>query len=180
MTAAAKRERYSWPIDNDRELVVGTDGWFRVLVLGQPWPGSFQRRAATEINLSTTIDVRGCDAEHWRSVRLFLRWLSAGVQKPQEFEHWAYKRLRRGHHASHAKDWYDVLPSEVRKWADAELQRVMKDCDCVDNSRVARIGNTGQMRRFRKAKANGCCGCAEWEAVGPYGKRYLLGFNYGH
>jgi len=125
-------------------------------------------------------NARSNDAEYWHHVRAFLEWLGERVERGRFWARVAYKELRRSRHEAQAKEWEDALPKEIAAWASAEISKKAKAHDCVDNSRAARIGNTGQMRRYRQQKAHGCCGFADWEAKAPDGKRYALGFNYGH
>lgn len=127
-------------------------------------------------------DLRRNDAEYWHAVRAFLEWLGERVERGRFWAKCAYKNLRRARYEMQAKEWEDALPKEIAAWAQNEIARAIEehDADCADNSRAARIGNTGQMRRYRRQKAHGCCGFADWEATGPDGKRYVLGYNYGH
>jgi hypothetical protein len=128
-----------------------------------------------------TFDVLSNDRVYWVGVARFLEWLARVL--PPGNRHWArvsYKTLRQARHAAQAKEWDDVLEPGIARWAEGELRRASAGLDCVDNFRVARVGNTGQVRRYRRQKAHGCCGFSDFEAVAPDGKAYMLGFNYGH
>lgn len=125
-------------------------------------------------------DVSNKDQAFWRNLKRFLFWLARPFPKGQVWASLTYKTLREQHHKTQQKDWDDVLPEGIARWAKGELRREAKGLDCVDNFRVGMLGNTGQMRRFRRQKARGCCGSKNWEAVGPDGNVYALGFNYGH
>lgn len=88
-------------------------------------------------------------------------------------------RRARGQARHQPKEWYEVLPDDVVSWAWATLDAASRDME-RDNTRVARLDNSPQMRRFKRQHRQGCCGSIEWKATGPDGKLYLLGFNYGH
>jgi hypothetical protein len=120
------------------------------------------------------------DRAHWHSVKTFLLWLSEAVPQGSRWGLASYKTLRRIRHEAAANDWDDVLPPRIARWASGELTRAAAKEECCDNFRAARVGNTAQMRRYRRQKARGCCGSSDWEAVGPDGNVYALGFNYGH
>lgn len=127
------------------------------------------------------VDVKSTDPSYWHRLRAFLQWLAAGL--PQGSRDWwarAYKSLRRQHHDSKRKGWDDVLPREIVKWAWDKVSLAQEGEPCCDNVRVALKGNTGQVRRYRRQRESGCCGFSDFEAVGPDGKVYMLGFNYGH
>ncbi len=121
------------------------------------------------------------DRDYWSGVKKFLIWLSAGL--PRSWRDWwyfAYKELRRLHHDRKRKYNDDILPARIVRWAQGELRREADKSECVDNYRMALTESSTQMRRFRRQEAKGCCGCKSWEALGPDGKIYRLGFNYGH
>ena len=59
------------------------------------------------------------------------------------------------------------------------IRLMTKDLDCVGNVRFAETGKPGEMRRFNKARASGCCGSTDrYVIVGT--KQYIIGCNYGH
>lgn len=78
------------------------------------------------------------------------------------------------------KSWEDVLPREIVLWADGIFMAASSPGDCMDNTRVARVGNTSQVRRYRSQYGNGCCGFEDFRRVGPDGRAYMLGYNFGH
>lgn len=80
------------------------------------------------------------------------------------------------------KGYQDVLPENVVRWAESAIGAEMKKRKelCVDNYRVARLGSSTQMRRYRKQQKNGCCGSFDEVRKGPDGQKYLIGCNYGH
>lgn len=121
-------------------------------------------------------DVATVDRERWLQLRYMLNWLDPGGR-------WAracYKSMRRMHDESRQKTWDQVLPRDIVSWAWRTLNDHATGCNCVDNTRVARIGNTAQMRRYRRALKYGCCGFADFEKTAPDGRRYRLGYNFGH
>lgn len=147
-------------------------GFLRVLRAGELYPWGEIRTEDADV---CTFDVRSRDRAHWQSLRLFLTWIGG-----EAWARIAYKVLRRTHFEGQAKEWSDVLPPEIVRWASETLDRAAKGLDCVDNYRVARMGNTGQVRRYKRQKDGGCCGFSDTVAVGPDGNKYMLGFNYGH
>jgi len=61
----------------------------------------------------------------------------------------------------------------------AAIRTASEGRDCVDNLRWARKDNAPDRRRYRKAKARGCCGFHD-DQITIDGKVYFYGFNYGH
>lgn len=169
--------------NGDRELLINNDGTLKLITKHPRDPSDFlerYRRTASDVDLHR-FNVRSVDRAYWLSVRLFLQWVAMGIDCGALWARVAYKDLRALLHESKAKEWEDVLPRAIVKWAQAELDKEMEGLSCVDNSRVARKDSTGQVRRYRKQKESGCCGFSDWEARCPIdGKVYLLGFNFGH
>jgi len=163
-------------VDRDTQVLIHEGGGLRCIALGDPWPGLSARQVARDWDLHQ-FDLRNQDRDYWRSVCRFLEWLGVGMG---DWPKRAYKRLRRLHHELKKKDWDDVLPVEIRRWANTELAKAMDGLDCVDNARVALVGNTGQVRRYNRQRESGCCGSSDFQATGPDGNRYMLGFNFGH
>ncbi len=125
------------------------------------------------------------DRDYWASARKFLEWVAqadqSGWREPFSAKV-AYKKLRRIRCEEQRRAWDEVLPKEIVQWANERIAADIKgnEAECVDNDRCARLGNSSQMRRYRSAQANGCCGFADWVEFGPDGKRYALGYNFGH
>lgn len=174
-------ERRSWFAilrDKKTRVFISGSGTLRIQHKIDPYPWG-EERWGEEVDL-WTFDLKSNDREYWRRVRCFLQWLAPYVDQTS-WAHATYKELRRRMFAGQAKDWDQVLPRPVRDWAYSKLEELQRDCDFVDNSRVARKGNTAQVRRYKRQRDNGCCGFHDSEAVCPIdGKTYLLGFNFGH
>lgn len=164
--------------DKKTRVFISGSGTLRTQTMIEPYPWG-ETRWGEETDL-WTFDLKSRDREYWRRVRCFLAWLAPYVSETR----WAwstYKELRRRVFAGQAKSWDNVLPKPIRAWAYAKLDELKEGCDFVDNDRVARKGNTAQMRRYRRQKESGCCGFHDSKAVCPIdGKVYLLGFNFGH
>jgi hypothetical protein len=62
---------------------------------------------------------------------------------------------------------------------DAEIHRMMGKLDYVDNTRFAAVDNRKDMRRYRDAASRGCCGSCDKE-ITIYGRKFMIGCNYGH
>lgn len=91
-----------------------------------------------------------------------------------------WKRLRMMRNERKAKEWHDVLPPEIARWAHAVMAEKQEGMVCCDNGRVACLFSTAQKRRYARDKAAGCCGFYDEVHQGPDGKPYMIGFNYGH
>ena len=116
---------------------------------------------------------------------LFLKkWKS--IRKKFRYEHeWIELRndLKSALYANRKKEWDTVLPDKVVLWASYRLSQLEQEIGdpCVDNYRVAKVGNTCQSRRYRRQADRGCCGFFDCIELCPIdGKPYRLGFNYGH
>jgi hypothetical protein len=71
--------------------------------------------------------------------------------------------------------------NEVGKWLNAQISFMYDDIadNCINNTRFADMGVRKDMRRYRKAQANGCCG--RYDTVVTLGdRRFTIGCNYGH
>lgn len=79
--------------------------------------------------------------------------------------------------------WLQLLPNdELREWA---IRTIIAEVDRLGNEygdtyRVAEIGNPEQEQLFAEIEESGCCGSRKFEAIGPDGNKYALGYNYGH
>lgn len=62
---------------------------------------------------------------------------------------------------------------------DREISRMTADLDCVDNIRFAAMNSRKDMRRYRAQQDEGCCGSHD-EEVTIYGRKFMIGCNYGH
>ena len=66
------------------------------------------------------------------------------------------------------------------------LEKILKlfvkfdeDYEYADNFRAANIDNSEQMKKYKRRKEKGCCGFYD-EIYFINGKKYMIGFNYGH
>ena len=177
-----REEAWLWP-----RVVEGCDSRIDVGATGRLYRVDYtigfasQRKRVGEADGLFHFDVRRSDREYWHRVKLFLEWLAKAL--PLGSRDWAitaYKQLRKYHHETKRREWDQVLPKPIVDWAWQVIERAQEGELCCDNARVAQLGNTGQMRRYKAAKAAGCCGFADFVETGPDGKRYLLGYNYGH
>jgi hypothetical protein len=69
---------------------------------------------------------------------------------------------------------------EINEWLERYIFSQVEGEDCVDNLRWAEVDDPEQMKAFRKAAEEGCCGSFSGQVVGPDGKKYVVGCNYGH
>jgi hypothetical protein len=74
--------------------------------------------------------------------------------------------------------YLDSFPEDVKN----ELLRRIDEANdgCIDNERIARVGDLEQEREYEDRKSNGCCGADDNEFIGADGHTYMIGFNYGH
>jgi hypothetical protein len=167
-----------WVSDDARLMVTGS-GALRVSVFyykkTYPWGETHFGTNDCEI---FRFDFAAATKAEWRNLKKFLLWLCAGVSGSLGVS--LYKDFRRLMFESREKDWEDVNPPQIVRWAEGEFARAQRGLDCCDNFRLALASSSAQKRRYRRAQKRGCCGSSDWEAIGPDGKRYLLGFNYGH
>jgi hypothetical protein len=144
------------------------------------YPWGEKRWASNSVQLFQ-FDLKRKDHAYWLQVKHFLTWLAQALPRGnRDWARFAFKALRQFQHEAKRRDWDQVLPAPIVAWASRRLDEEMRGLDCCDNDRVALKGNTSQVRRYRRQKAGGCCGSSDFEAVGPDGKTYLLGFNFGH
>lgn len=113
-----------------------------------------------------------------REIRATVRGFNAGLTDLQTEA--IVKLVRHQTRASQAKSWESVIPEPIRGWAWNKIFELQEGLACCDNARVALLGNTGQMRRYKSQKDAGCCGFSDSVHRGPDGKLYTIGFNYGH
>lgn len=109
-------------------------------------------------------------AKAYQGPRTSTRWIKA-------LRFW----IRMEHHvvSSGTRRTLDDYPPKVKKGLSIAIELMTKDLDFVDNIRFAQTRKPGEMRRFRRAEANGCCGKAErYVIIGT--QQYIIGCNYGH
>lgn len=70
------------------------------------------------------------------------------------------------------------LTPAIWSWALERIGERSQDEDCVDSLRAALADDPNLQVHFDDYAT--CCGSSEWEEVGPDGRTYVLGFNYGH
>lgn len=68
---------------------------------------------------------------------------------------------------------------EVGNWLQDVAEYEMAKYDCADNLRVAERGVWQEEEAFIEQGNRGCCGCFESEWTYK-GRKFLIGFNYGH
>lgn len=93
---------------------------------------------------------------------------------------WDRVKAARAGEAFAAKTWEEALPEGVRAWADEQLGAGSKGVMHPGNYCVVPADSPSGTRRFARNRERGCCGRREWTEVGPDGRAYRLGFNFGH
>lgn len=171
-------------VERSQELWIGADEY----LLGLGWGvrriwvkrGHFGRSSTDRSHTELLYNVAPRDQRHWAAIRAQIKQLAGSKPGAQQWVRAAYKAARRAHYESRKREWHEVLPPGITTWAAGEIARAQAAEPCADNARVGRLGNTSQMRRYRRQKRDGCCGFAAWTAKGPDGRWYALGFNFGH
>jgi hypothetical protein len=72
---------------------------------------------------------------------------------------------------------------KLAQWLATEMSEMMNECGdvCVDNFRIAEVGNREEEEKYNKAYAKGCCGEIDKEVVHqPTTRIFKIGLNYGH
>lgn len=128
---------------------------------------------------SPTEEIRLPLRDSWRdSYADLLGHLSEGALTPAQQRDacdklkYAYFLVKRGE-----KPWQATVSPSVASWARSFLYGRHPD---ATDLRVARVGISSQMRRYRRVQSRGCCGSFDTVATGPDGNRYHLGCHYGH
>lgn len=120
-------------------------------------------------------DLKSTDHSYWKSIQAELFHLCESEIAARLWKGVKCQRMR-----AQEKCWRDVVDAEIVKWAEGALRKKSEHDDCVDNYRAARKDRSSQRRRYRRQKDGGCCGSHDFEAKGPDGHMYMLGYNYGH
>lgn len=101
-----------------------------------------------------------------------LQWL-----RTRRYEH----KIERIKDQAEARRWAALGP--LADWLRCEMARAEHESahNCIDNTRWAEMRISSQMRRYRRQQENGCCGRHDEVVTHPAtGRRFLIGFNYGH
>jgi hypothetical protein len=112
---------------------------------------------------------------------LFLIWLSlAPIPDAASWSIVVLEEIKRQRYIAKLKNWESSVPAHVRQWANIEFKELSSQEFNCDNFRVAATCESSQIRRYYRQYKLGCCGSIDIEKIGPDGKVYLLGFDYGH
>lgn len=79
-------------------------------------------------------------------------------------------------------EWDNYISTEIKEWILSEIEKDVESSgvEFDDNYRVSEIGNPEQEELYKSILYKGCCGFHDFELIGPDGKRYIIGYNYGH
>ena len=129
-------------------------------------------------DLILEVNLKEINKEYWKTIQRDIFKLQCSQKKKELL----WKEIKKNRYYIKAKLWEEVLPKHIVTWARDEIHSIItnEECECVDNSRVARMDSPSQMRRFRKQRENGCCESVNRKVIGPDGNYYLIGFNCGH
>lgn len=173
------------------------------------WKKIFQRAAAETFIPGWGVHKMGWDGILHKNDEVYLYWRQLYLELPTgdrpQHNMWQEKKHRGSPHfdtcpRTHAR-WirilrfwirveHDVLnagarrkledyPVHVQAGLNIAIKMMTKDLDFADNIRFAETGKPGEMRRFRRAREQGCCGSTErYVIIGT--KQYIIGCNYGH
>lgn len=75
------------------------------------------------------------------------------------------------------------IPPQDFKWLANKSAAMYRQIDdpCIDNYRVAKVGDAESEAKYQEAYESGCCG--SWDETytnAVTGNSYKIGFNYGH
>jgi hypothetical protein len=78
--------------------------------------------------------------------------------------------------------WQQLLPDEIRVWAIEQIvvESELRGDEYISHYRCAEEYDFEQEILFSEIEETGCCGSNRFKRVGPDGKTYVLGYNYGH
>lgn len=86
--------------------------------------------------------------------------------------------FRRGHTT---RKPFAAYGKHIDSWLQKQLAEAEEGCDYVDNRRWAEVSARSEMRRYRRAQAEGCCGFYDATIKHLWtGRIFIIGFNYGH
>lgn len=109
----------------------------------------------------------------------FRKQLSIGYTS--EVARHLYDTMRQARYDAQVNErtWENYFRGAELAWLRAKMAELTWGADCVDNTRVATVGKSRQLRCYNRQRAEGCCGSSDTK-VTHGGKIYLMGFNYGH
>lgn len=104
------------------------------------------------------------------------------AEAPEQLHPLLFKRLKQEKYDAYIESqqfsWEKVYSHVLHEIA-LKLSQETKDKDCVDNVRVAKVGNRQHYHHYHRQKVRGCCGSHDVIVTLSDGQ-YYLGFNYGH
>lgn len=77
-------------------------------------------------------------------------------------------------------DVWATIPEDDKKELEAIFEDWEDSFDCMDNTRVARIGDKEQEDFYYEVQRNGCCGYRDIIKMCSSARQYRVGCNYGH
>lgn len=80
---------------------------------------------------------------------------------------------------THEEIWNDI-PKEDQVELNAIFDGWGLDLECMDNTRVARIGDPDHEEHYERARESGCCGSIDKIHMCSSARQYRIGCNYGH
>jgi hypothetical protein len=123
------------------------------------------------------------DKAHWRST---FRYAQRSVYTIKHFDVELYILLRRYNirlpRSQRGEDPVADYGAIYGWWLKHEINAMVARLDesCLDNIRFADMSNRKDMKRYRKAKASGCCGYHDEVVTTLTGRKFTIGCNYGH
>jgi len=159
-------------LGNDHRLFVVCSGCLRYTYFDHPFYFS-------EIGLNRS----SADPEHYKMV---LKSVYARFDPGREIARYFRKMFRtflfNARQEAARFVWSRDLDPETVEWISSKLLDIERreHASCVDNWRVAEVSSRRQMKQYKRAKAQGCCGSLDTIVTHPSGRIFALGFNYGH
>lgn len=116
-------------------------------------------------------------------VEMAFPWMLKSLNERMEREEEAFRKVEE------ADDYTDTetyavrkYGKEIGKWVSGKLMEAIKETGdhCIDNERVCEIGNPEDMVAYERQRETGCCGFHDEEIDHSSGRKFFIGFNYGH
>lgn len=99
-----------------------------------------------------------------------------------ELKQLRWKRRRR----SALSWWYSSLEQrygkELGSWLQSQVDLMCNELadPCIDNIRIAKPGVQREIKQYKRAIKNGCCGRHDRKVTHPVHGVFFIGCNYGH
>ena len=166
-------EKFRWGEIKSHDCAVDFNGWLKLREGGEP-------------------DWLNNDKQYWKGVFKEIHEKGVGqlyngdgqmsyntyetIERLKSRRNWKREEHAQRHLDSPERQYGEIVGGII----SASMSAAMRGKSCIDNHRWAKIGNSADMRRYRRAKDKGCCGFYDDKIFIPFVGSFLIGFNYGH